>query len=73
GKVCGGCATPIQFKSFTAKSGKAMRMWTCPNQRSKDDGHFSEFIWDNWSASDRRVGGSHAAALAVAAPINCDP
>lgn len=33
-------ATP----AFTSKAGKDFKMWTCPNQRSKGDGHYSEFI-----------------------------
>lgn len=39
------CGGAVQFKKITAKaSGKTFEMWVCPNQRSKGDGHFSEFI-----------------------------
>lgn len=34
----------VQFKQITSKaSGKSFQLWTCPNQRSKGDGHYSEF------------------------------
>lgn len=39
------CGGAVQYKKITAKaSGKTFEMWVCPNQRSKGDGHFSEFI-----------------------------
>ena len=35
----------VQFKEITSKkNGKTYSMWTCPNQRSRGDGHFSEFV-----------------------------
>lgn len=44
GVRCQGCGTPVQYKAFTSKAGKNLKMWTCPQQRSKGDGHFSEFV-----------------------------
>jgi hypothetical protein len=44
GKLCPSCNAGVIFKEITAKSsGKTFQLWTCPNQRSKGDGHFSEF------------------------------
>ena len=42
--VCGGCGSRVQEKVITSKkSGKTFELWTCPNQRAKGDGHYSEF------------------------------
>ena len=42
--VCGGCGSRVQEKVITSKStGKTYELWTCPNQRAKGDGHYSEF------------------------------
>ena len=44
GIVCPMDQQPVIFKSITAKaSGKTFQLWTCPNQKSKGDGHYSEF------------------------------
>jgi hypothetical protein len=44
GIVCPLDAQPVIFKQITAKaSGKTFQLWTCPNQKSKGDGHYSEF------------------------------
>lgn len=44
GQQCPACGNVVQYKAFTSKAGKDFKMWTCPNQRSKGDGHYSEFI-----------------------------
>lgn len=44
GLRCQGCGTPVQYKSFTSKAGKDIKLWSCPQQRAKDDGHYSEFV-----------------------------
>lgn len=44
GQQCQACGSVVQHKAFTSKAGKDFKMWTCPNQRSKGDGHYSEFI-----------------------------
>jgi hypothetical protein len=34
----------VQFKEIVSKkNGKTFQMWTCPNQRNRDDGHYSQF------------------------------
>lgn len=44
GLRCQSCGGFVQKKNLTRKSdNKAFSLWTCPNQRSKGDGHFSEF------------------------------
>lgn len=44
GLECPQCNEPIRLKSGTSKAGRKFELWTCPNQRSKVDGHYSEFI-----------------------------
>lgn len=45
GVQCPADGNVVQFKQITSKkTGKSYQMWTCPNQRSKDDGHYSEFV-----------------------------
>lgn len=45
GAKCGQCGGAVQYKSITARAtGKTFELWTCPNQRSKGDGHYSEFV-----------------------------
>lgn len=39
------CGTVLQWKAFTSKAGKNLKLWTCPNGRSQGDGHDSEFVW----------------------------
>lgn len=42
--TCGSCGSRVAFKTITSKaSGKSFDLWSCPNQRSKGDGHYSEF------------------------------
>lgn len=42
---CSLCSAPVQFKTITAKAtGKQFDLWACPNQRTKGDGHHSEFV-----------------------------
>ena len=44
GKLCASCNAGVIFKEITSKkSGKTFQLWTCPNQRSTGDGHYSEF------------------------------
>ncbi len=44
GKQCQQCAATLQYKVVTRKSdNKQFKFWACPNQRSRDDGHTSEF------------------------------
>ena len=45
GKQCTQCGSVLQWKAFTSKAGKNLKMWTCPNGRSQGDGHVSEFVW----------------------------
>lgn len=44
GKQCQQCGQVVQYKAFTSKAGKPMKLWTCPNQRQRGDGHASDFI-----------------------------
>lgn len=38
------CGMVLQYKVVSRKSdGKQFKFWVCPNQRSRDDGHRSEF------------------------------
>lgn len=41
--VCQACGQQPRFKNITAKSGKQFQLWSCPNQRQRGDGHYSEF------------------------------
>lgn len=41
--VCQSCGQQPRFKNITAKSGKQFQLWSCPNQRQRGDGHYSEF------------------------------
>lgn len=44
GILCPSCNAGVIFKEITAKaSGKTFQLWTCPNQRTKGDSHYSEF------------------------------
>lgn len=40
---CSGCGQVLQYKAFQSKAGKALKMWACPNQKSKGDGH--DTVW----------------------------
>lgn len=43
GKQCN-CGATLQFKQVNRKSdGKQFKFWACPNQKSRDDGHDTEF------------------------------
>lgn len=45
GKACAMCSTPLEFKSGVAKnSGKGYKLWACPNNRSRNDGHTVSFV-----------------------------
>lgn len=48
GVVCSaaGCGQPVVGKSIKSKKPpyKTYEMWVCPNQRTRGDGHFSEFV-----------------------------
>lgn len=41
GKTCAACGSSVVYKE--AKGGQ-YKFWTCPNQKSKGDGHHSEWI-----------------------------
>lgn len=42
--VCQSCGARPQYKAVFRKSdNKKFEFWTCPNQRARDDGHYSEF------------------------------
>lgn len=41
--VCQSCGQQPRFKNIRAKSGKEFQLWSCPNQRNRDDGHYSQF------------------------------
>lgn len=45
GLICGAsnCGLPVQLKVGTSKAGRQYEVWTCPSQRSKGDGHFSQY------------------------------
>lgn len=44
GIKCPSCQSAVVFKQITSKkTGKQFQLWTCPNQRSSGDGHYSEF------------------------------
>lgn len=46
GLKCGSCQGDVVFKEITQKKPpyKSFKMWVCENQRSRGDGHHSEFI-----------------------------
>lgn len=44
GLECGKCGKPVFLKAGTSRAGKKFEVWTCPNQESKGDGHFSEYV-----------------------------
>lgn len=44
GKVCESCSSALQFKSGTSKAGKGYKLWACPNNRSRNDGHTVSFV-----------------------------
>lgn len=47
GKQCQACGTVLAWKQFNRKSdNKLMKMWSCPNGRSRDDGHTTDFVWN---------------------------
>ena len=43
GLECGSCGQPVIFKEIDSR-GRKFQLWVCPNQRTKGDGHHSEFI-----------------------------
>lgn len=44
GISCPACGSAVLYKEFTSKAGKDFKLWACPQQRSKGDGHYSKFI-----------------------------
>lgn len=46
GLTCGanGCGKAIYLKTGTSKAGNEYQVWTCPDQRQKNDGHFSDYV-----------------------------
>lgn len=46
GLTCGapGCGKAIFLKNGVSKAGNAYAVWTCPDQRQKNDGHFSDYV-----------------------------
>ena len=44
GEACAACGTTLVFKSGTSKAGKAYQMFTCPNGRSRNDGHTTNWV-----------------------------
>lgn len=42
--TCDKCGEVVVYKQITSKAGKRFELWTCPNQKSRGDGHHSEFI-----------------------------
>jgi hypothetical protein len=43
GDVCKECDEPVVYKEINSR-GKKYELWVCPNQRQKNDGHYSAFI-----------------------------
>lgn len=43
-KGCESCGQVLQFKSGTSKAGKPYKLWACPAQRQRGDGHTTEFV-----------------------------
>lgn len=38
------CGQVLQYKSGTSKAGKPYKLWACPQQRQRGDGHVTEFV-----------------------------
>jgi hypothetical protein len=43
GVTCGACGEVVIYKKIN-KGQRSFELWTCPNQRQRNDGHHSEFI-----------------------------
>jgi hypothetical protein len=43
GVTCGACGETVVYKKIE-KGNRSFELWTCPNQRQRNDGHHSEFI-----------------------------
>ena len=43
GLQCSSCGQVVVYKKI-AKGNRTFELWTCPNQRQRNDGHHSEFI-----------------------------
>jgi hypothetical protein len=43
GLACGSCGETVVYKKIQ-KGNRSFELWTCPNQRQRNDGHHSEFI-----------------------------
>lgn len=39
-----GCGKDIFLKTGTSRAGRQFEVWTCPDQASKNDGHFSQYV-----------------------------
>lgn len=44
GKKCEKCSEAVVYKEIKTKAGKTYKLWSCPNQSAKGDGHESTFI-----------------------------
>lgn len=47
GKTCPKCYAPIVGKEITSTKGgtpKTYRLWSCPNNQAKNDGHYQEWL-----------------------------
>lgn len=38
------CGQAVRLKKGVSKAGNPYSVWTCPNQKAKNDGHYSEYI-----------------------------
>lgn len=43
-KGCESCGQVLQFKQGTSKAGKPYKLWACPQQRQRGDGHTTDFV-----------------------------
>lgn len=44
GVKCEKCTEAVVYKEIKTKAGKTYKLWSCPNQSAKGDGHHSVFI-----------------------------
>lgn len=44
GEQCPACGSYAQYKEFTSKAGNFIKLWACPNGKSKGDGHLANFV-----------------------------
>lgn len=38
------CGQAIFLKHGTSRAGNKFQVWTCPNQKTKNDGHYSQYV-----------------------------